>query len=102
MSRKRLDVGSLDDFTPRSRQALHTQPDHEPAAKPKPKLQSAPGGAGNWDRREAPQEGQFTIRAPLDVIARFKARCRPPKGGRFTYGEMLEMLMDDTEGQGSE
>lgn len=98
MSRKGLDIGSLDDFAPRRSQFSKMEPVQEPTFKPKP----APSGAGGWDRREAPQEGQFTIRARLDVIERFKARCRPPKGGRYTYGEMLEMLMDEIDGQGSE
>ena len=93
MSRKGLDIGSLDDFGPRRSQTPKAELAQEPASEPKP----APSGAGGWGRREAPQEGQFTIRARLDVIARFKARCRPPKGGRYTYGEMLEMLMDETE-----
>lgn len=93
MSRKGLDIGSLDDFGPRRNQTPKAELAQEPVSEPKP----APSGAGGWDRREAPQEGQFTIRARLDVIARFKARCRPPKGGRYTYGEMLEMLMDETE-----
>lgn len=93
MSRKGLDIGSLDDFGPRRSQPPKAEPAQEPVPEPKP----APSAAGGWDRREAPQEGQFTIRARLDVIARFKARCRPPKGGRYTYGEMLEILMDETE-----
>lgn len=98
MSRKELDIGSLDDFTPRKSQSLQV----DPAQKPAPKTKPAPSRAGGWERREAPQEGQFTIRARLDVIDRFKARCRPPKGGRYTYGEMLEMLMDETDRQGRE
>jgi hypothetical protein len=52
-----------------------------------------------WSRREAPRESQFTIRARVDTIERFKQLCRPPGGGRFTYGEMLERLMDKAEGR---
>lgn len=59
--------------------------------------QSITPDAGGWSRREAPQESQFTIRARIDTIERFKKMCRPPGGGRFTYGEMLERLMDAAE-----
>ena len=62
--------------------------------------QAAP--AARWPSREPAQEGQFTIRARIDQIERFKALCRPPGGGRFTYGELLERMMDlyEREGQG--
>lgn len=95
MSRKGLNLGGLDDFTPR-RGALSQE---RPTQAEKPEPRSEVPGQG-WNRREAPQESQFTIRARLDVIERFKARCRPPKGGRYTYGEMLEILLDETEEQG--
>jgi hypothetical protein len=85
MTRKGLDIGSLDDFTPRRQE--RSQEDSQPVA------QSGASGS-DWNRREAPREGQFTIRAKLDTIARFKSLCRPRSGGRYTYGEMLEILMD--------
>jgi len=47
-----------------------------------------------WPSREPIQEGQFTVRAKLETIERFKTMCRPEGGGRFTYGEMLDKLMD--------
>lgn len=88
MSRKGLDIGSLDDFQPRNQPA--------PEAK---KLKTPLSLSEGWSRREAPQEGQFTIRAKLDTIERFKQMCRPEGEGRFTYGEMLERLMDHMDGQ---
>ena len=87
MTRKPLEIGSLDDFAPKRQDPAEPQHGNEPPAR----IETS--GAG-WSRREAPVEGQFTIRANLDTIARFKAMCRPAGGGRFTYGEMLERLMD--------
>lgn len=44
-----------------------------------------------WPSREPVREGQFTIRARLDVIERFRILC---KDDRRTYADMLEILMD--------
>lgn len=85
MSRKGLDIGSLEDFAPR-----RASQQNEPASR------SEKPGMG-WSRREAAQEGQFTIRARLETIERFKQLCRPSGGGRFTYGEMLEILVTKAE-----
>lgn len=87
MSRKQLNAESLDDFQPRRHQA--SQSVDTSVADP---------GIG-WSRREAPIESQFTIRARVDTIERFKKMCRPSGGGRFTYGEMLERLMNQAEGK---
>lgn len=84
MSRKALDLESLSDFQPR-----------RPVAPEKPEILEKP--RSEWSRREAPRESQFTIRANIDTIERFKKLCRPPSGGRFTYGEMLEILVDKAE-----
>ena len=87
MSRKSLDIESLSDFQPRGLQTSQ-------------EIEERPENPGTgWSRREAPQEGQFTIRAKLETIDRFKQLCRPSGGGRFTYGEMLERLMDKAEGE---
>ncbi len=87
MTRKGLNLESLDDFQPRRQQASQEAKSvvEDPAI--------------GWSRREAPKESQFTIRARVDTIERFKQLCRPPGGGRFTYGEMLERLMDKAEGR---
>ncbi len=87
MSRKGLNLESLNDFQPRRHKT--TQNVESVVEDP---------GTG-WSRREAPKESQFTIRARVDTIDRFKKMCRPPGGGRFTYGEMLERLMDQAEGR---
>lgn len=87
MSRKDLNLESLNDFQPRRQQASQG-------------IESFVEDTGTgWSRREAPKESQFTIRARVDTIKRFKKICRPPGGGRFTYGEMLEKLMDKAEGR---
>ena len=87
MSRKELNAESLDDFQPRRQQVY-----------PGVEASVADPSAG-WSRREAPIESQFTIRARVDTIERFKQLCRPSGGGRFTYGEMLERLMNQAEGR---
>ncbi len=87
MTRKGLNLESLNDFQPKRQQASQ---DAESVV-------NDPGMG--WSRREAPRESQFTIRARVDTIERFKQLCRPPGGGRFTYGEMLERLMDKAEGR---
>ncbi len=85
MSRKELNAESLDDFQPRRQQAsLGVET-------------SVADPSTGWSRREAPIESQFTIRARVDTIERFKQLCRPTGGGRFTYGEMLERLMKQAE-----
>lgn len=89
MSRKGLNLESLDDFQPRQKQAPQEQEVEKLIA----------DSAAGWSRREAPKESQFTIRARIDTIERFKQLCRPPGGGRFTYGEMLERLMNKAEGR---
>lgn len=91
MSRKGLDIGSLEDFEPRRDSASQEHGRQHTFLAENP-------GTG-WSRREAAQEGQFTIRARLETIERFKQLCRPPGGGRFTYGEMLEILMNKAEEQ---
>lgn len=87
MSRKGLSLESLNDFQPRRQQASQD-------------VESLVENTGTgWSRREAPTESQFTIRAHVNTIERFKRMCRPTGGGRFTYGEMLERLMDKAEGR---
>jgi hypothetical protein len=51
-----------------------------------------------WPSREAPQEGQFTIRGPLSEIERFRTIC---KDDRRTYADMLRILMDTHEKNGA-
>lgn len=58
----------------------------------------APGGAGapaeRWPSREPVRDGQISIKAPLDVLERFKRIC---KEDRRTYADMLGILMDRYE-----
>lgn len=47
--------------------------------------------AERWPSREPVRDGQISIKAPLDVIERFKRIC---KEDRRTYADMLTILMD--------
>ena len=49
-----------------------------------------------WPSREPIRDGQVSIKAPLDVIERFRAMCRDD---RRTYADMLGILMDRYEGR---
>lgn len=51
--------------------------------------------APRWPSREPVRDGQISIKAPLDVIARFKKIC---KEDRRTYADMLQILMDGYDG----
>ncbi|WP_108485494.1 hypothetical protein [Oceaniglobus ichthyenteri] len=61
---------------------------HEPArGEPRP----APPPE-RWPSREPVRDGQISIKAPLDVIERFRKLC---KDDRRTYADMLSILMDN-------
>jgi len=47
-----------------------------------------------WPSREPVRDGQISIKAPLDVIDRFKRIC---KDDRRTYADMLSIFMDNYE-----
>jgi len=53
--------------------------------------------AGRWPSREPVRDGQISIKAPLDVLDRFKRIC---KDDRRTYADMLGILMDRYESKG--
>jgi hypothetical protein len=50
--------------------------------------------ADRWPSREAPAEGQISIKGPLTTLRRFKSLC---KSDRRTYADMLEILMNQYE-----
>ena len=50
-----------------------------------------------WPSREPIRDGQISIKAPLDVIERFRTLCRDD---RRTYSDMLTILMDAYPGPG--
>lgn len=45
-----------------------------------------------WPSREPAQDGQVSIKAPLEVIERFRKLC---KDDRRTYADMLSILMNE-------
>ena len=51
-------------------------------------------GPVRWPSREPIRDGQISIKAPLDVIERFRTLCRDD---RRTYADMLSILMDAFE-----
>ncbi len=83
-----LDLDRLKRFEPAARTsaAPAPHPDRAPAEEP----------PARWPSREPVQDGQISIKAPLDVIARFKRLC---KDDRRTYADMLHILMDHHEGR---
>lgn len=51
----------------------------------------------SWPSREPLRDGQISIKAPLDVIDRFRLLCRED---RRTYADMLAILMDAFQAPG--
>ena len=75
-----LDLDRLKQFEPQGEEAPRPLP-----AKPE-----------RWPSREPVRDGQISIKAPTDVIARFRRLC---KDDRRTYADMLEILMNAYEGR---
>lgn len=61
-----------------------------------PMQEHAPSSAAfpsdRWPSREPIRDGQVSIKAPLDVIERFRKLC---KDDRRTYADMLSILMTE-------
>lgn len=79
---KPLDIDRLKQFeTPRS---------NVPISDTTP-LERTVATVDRWPSREPVRDGQISIKAPLDIIDRFKRIC---KDDRRTYADMLGILMD--------
>ena len=94
---RELDTSKLQNFSPKPRKvppAVSEVPSETVTAEMKPNLRTESPQPQAWPSREAPLEGQFTIRAPLNTITRFRQIC---KDDRRTYAGMLEILMDRFE-----
>ncbi|MEP3331401.1 hypothetical protein [Sedimentitalea sp.] len=76
-----LDLDRLKQF-----EATPSGRDHAPA----PAVMSP----DRWPSREPIRDGQISIKAPLDVIERFRNLC---KDDRRTYADMLSILMTEYE-----
>ena len=63
---------------------------------PEPVFDRAGGITECWPSREPLRDGQISIKAPLDILDRFKRICRED---RRTYADMLGILMDRYEGK---
>lgn len=81
-----LDLNRLKGFEQKPKQA-------SPLAEPPRPVVEEPR---RWPSREPITDGQISIKAPTDVIARFRMIC---KDDRRTYADMLHILMDHYEGQ---
>jgi hypothetical protein len=82
-----LDLDRLKQFEPRPQ-----EPAQPVVAAPAPVTEDP----HRWPSREPARDGQVSIKAPLDTIARFRKLCRDD---RRTYADMLEILMDRFEGR---
>lgn len=83
---KPLDIGRLKQFEASS----------TPKVDVEPIIDRAGDTAARWPSREPIRDGQISIKAPLDVLDRFKRIC---KDDRRTYADMLGILMDRYEGK---
>lgn len=92
---RKLDTSRLEKFAPKPRREA-TEAYREQGGGRRPAKAIEPAPEQPWPSREAPQEGQFTIRAPLDEIARFKKMCQQDRF-KYTYAAMLSILMDRYE-----
>ena len=79
-----LDLDRLKQF-----EAVPAARDLRPAEQPSAPVADRP--AERWPSREPVRDGQISIKAPLDVIERFRSIC---KDDRRTYADMLAILMD--------
>lgn len=92
---KSLDLGRLRQFEPASnlREATPSAPSVERSSS-EGSVASPPE---RWPSREPVRDGQISIKAPLDVIERFRRLCHDD---RRTYSDMLSILMDSHERRG--
>lgn len=74
-----LDLDRLKQFAPREERQERAPVPMEPE---------------RWPSREPARDGQISIKAPTEVIARFRRLC---KDDRRTYADMLEILMNAYE-----
>lgn len=79
-----LDLERLRHFEPARRAREATAEPQEPA---EPQV-------ARWPSREPLKDGQISIKAPLETLARFRRLCRED---RRTYADMLGILMDSYE-----
>ena len=75
-----------------ARLSAFTVPEEQPVPQPMP----AAAPQVRWPSREPVRDGQISIKAPVEVIDRFRTLC---KDDRRTYADMLGILMDRFEGR---
>ncbi|MBB3713062.1 translation initiation factor 2 beta subunit (eIF-2beta)/eIF-5 [Limimaricola variabilis] len=101
---KSLDFSRLQQFEPESRQRTAPRDEVRPRREAPDSSFSESSREGSyaasparWPSRQEVRDGQISIKAPLDIIERFKLLC---KSDRRTYADMLDILMREFEGQG--
>lgn len=91
-----LDLARLRQFEPSSAPVEPSLP-APPGEGPGPEPSSLPPPAERWPSREPVRDGQISIKAPLDVIERFRRMCHDD---RRTYADMLGILMERFDQRG--
>ena len=89
-SRKPLNFGSLDDFDPPKSGGIEKEV-FAPIDEKK-----AVDRVSAFPSRERPDDRQINIKAPEEVLRRFRAMA---KAERYTLGAFLEILMDAYDGK---
>lgn len=94
MSRQPLDLGKLDQFTPRPRDGHNTGNDR--TASDAPAMPTGGDEFAGFPSREPVEEAQLNIKLPRAEAARFRQMA---KADRYTLGAFLTLLMDRYEGR---
>lgn len=84
-SRQPLDFGDLNDFD-----VSPAVPRAPTTSAPKP-VKKAIDKVATFPSREASDDSQMNIKAPADILERFRAMA---KKERYKHGEFLQVLMD--------
>ena len=92
-----LDLARLRQFEPAASQRDPLPPSDSAGAEVGPSGVPASYELERWPSREPVRDGQISIKAPLEVIERFRHLCRDD---RRTYADMLSILMDAYERRG--
>ena len=88
-----LDLDRLKQFETQSMtgQGARTTPASLETARQPHAPASVVSDSARWPSREPVRDGQISIKAPIEVIERFRVLCRDD---RRTYADMLTILMD--------
>ena len=91
-----LDLARLRQFEPAPNLGELSSPT-APSEGPVSEISAVLSPPERWLSREPVRDGQISIKAPLDIIERFRRLCHDD---RRTYADMLGILMDSFERRG--